>query len=110
MSAVKEETRNIGNQAESYDLKLNASSLKLKRKQSTKKFVVSGLAKGDSRKDHGQAAIKKIVKISGSKNGTCTIKAGNKTGKAKITITLASRTEKDNKCYGSEKSCYLHIH
>lgn len=74
-------------------LKVNASFLKLKRKQSTKKFVVSRLAKGDFVKTW-TSSNKKIVKISGSKNGTCTIKAGNKTGKAKITITLASGLKK----------------
>ena len=88
----KEETRNVGNQLKA-TIKTNASSLKLKRKQSTKKFVVSRLAKGDFVKTW-TSSNKKIVKISGSKNGTCTIKAGNKTGKAKITITLASGLKK----------------
>lgn len=88
----KEETRNVGNQLKA-TIKTNASSLKLKRKQSTKKFVVSRLAKGDFVKAW-TSSNKKIVKISGSKNGTCTIKAGNKTGKAKITITLASGLKK----------------
>lgn len=88
----KEETRNVGNQLKA-TIKTNASSLKLKRKQSTKKYVVSRLAKGDFVKTW-TSSNKKIVKISGSKNGTCTIKAGNKTGKAKITITLASGLKK----------------
>ena len=88
----KEETKNVGNQLKA-TIKTNASSLKLKRKQSTKKFVVSRLAKGDFVKTW-TSSNKKIVKISGSKNGTCTIKAGNKTGKAKITITLASGLKK----------------
>jgi len=51
--------------------------------------VVSGFAKGDSVKSW-VSNNKKIVSVSGNANGTCTIKAGNKTGKAKITITLAS--------------------
>lgn len=84
----KEETRNIGNQLKA-TIKTNASSLKLKRKQSTKKFAVSGLAAGDSVKSW-TSSNKKIVNVSGKTNGTCTIKAGSKTGKAKITITLAS--------------------
>ena len=88
----KKETRVIGSKLKPV-LKVNASFLKLKRKQSTKKFVVSRLAKGDFVKTW-TSSNKKIVKISGSKNGTCTIKAGNKTGKAKITITLASRLKK----------------
>lgn len=74
-------------------IKVNASSLKLKKKQSTKKFVVSGLAKGDSVKSW-VSSNKKIVTVSGKSNGTCTIKAANKTGKAKITVTLASGLKK----------------
>lgn len=88
----KEETRNVGNQLKA-TIKTNASSLKLKRKQATKKFVVSGLAAGDSVKSW-TSSNQKIVEVFGSRNGACTIKAGNKTGKAKITITLASGLKK----------------
>lgn len=88
----KEETRNVGNQLKA-TIKTNASSLKLKRKQATKKFVVSGLATGDSVKSW-TSSNQKIVKVFGSGNGACTIKAGNKTGKAKITITLVSGLKK----------------
>lgn len=88
----KEETRNVGNQLKA-TIKTNASFLKLKRKQSTKKFVVSGFAAGDSVKSW-TSSNKKIVNVSGNKNGACTIKAGNKTGKAKIAITLASGLKK----------------
>ena len=88
----KEETRNVGNQLKA-TIKTNASSLKLKRKQATKKFVVSGLATGDSVKSW-TSSNQKIVKVFGSRNGACTIKAGNKTGKAKITITLESGLKK----------------
>ena len=88
----KEETRNVGNQLKA-TIKTNASSLKLKRKQAPKKFVVSGLATGDSVKSW-TSSNQKIVKVFGSRNGACTIKAGNKTGKAKITITLASGLKK----------------
>lgn len=88
----KEETRNVGNQLKA-TIKTNASSLKLKRKQATKKFVVSGLAAGDSVKSW-TSSNQKIVKVFGSRNGACTIKAGNKTGKAKITITLESGLKK----------------
>lgn len=84
----KEETRVVGSTLNP-TISTNTSSLKLKRKQSTKKFVVSGFAKGDSVKSW-VSNNKKIVSVSGNANGTCTIKAGNKTGKAKITITLAS--------------------
>ena len=88
----KEETRNVGNQLKA-TIKTNASSLKLKRKQATKKFVVSGLVAGDSVKSW-TSSNQKIVKVFGSRNGACTIKAGNKTGKAKITITLVSGLKK----------------
>lgn len=88
----KKETRNTGEKLKT-TITTNASSLKLKRRQSTKKFVVSGLAKGDSVKSWA-SSNKKIVNVSGKTNGTCTIKAGNKTGKAKITITLASGLKK----------------
>ena len=88
----KEESRNVGNKLKA-TIKINASSLRLKCKQSTKKFVVNGLAKGDFVKCW-TSSNKKIVNISGSKNGTCMIKAGSKTGKAKITITLASGLKK----------------
>ena len=84
----KEETRVVGSTLNP-TISTNASSLKLKRKQVTKKFVVSGFAKGDSVKSW-VSNNKKIVSVSGNANGTCTIKAGNKTGKAKITITLVS--------------------
>lgn len=88
----KEETRNVGNQLKA-TIKTNASSLKLKRKQATKKFVVSGLAAGDFVKSW-TSSNQKIVKVFGSRNGACTIKAGNKTGKTKITITLVSGLKK----------------
>lgn len=88
----KKEIRNTGEKLKA-TITTNASSLKLKRRQSTKKFVVSGLAKGDSVKSW-TSSNKKIVSVSGKTNGTCTIKAGNKTGKAKITITLASGLKK----------------
>ena len=88
----KKETRNTGEKLKA-TITTNASSLKLKRRQSTKKFVVSGLAKGDSVKSWA-SSNKKIVSVSGKTNGTCTIKAGNKTGKAKITITLVSGLKK----------------
>ncbi|CUO96383.1 Uncharacterized protein involved in cytokinesis%2C contains TGc (transglutaminase/protease-like) domain [Anaerostipes hadrus] len=84
----KEETRVVGSTLNP-TISTNASSLKLKRKQVTKKFVVSGFAKGDSVKSW-VSNNKKIVSVSGNANGICTIKAGSKTGKAKITITLAS--------------------
>ena len=71
----------------------NATSLKLKKKQTTKKFTVTGLAKSDYITSW-TSSNKKIVTVTGNQNGTCKIKAGNKTGKAKITITLASGLKK----------------
>lgn len=88
----KKETRNTGEKLKA-TITTNASSLKLKRRQSTKKFVVSGLVAGDSVKSW-TSSNQKIVKVFGSRNGACTIKAGNKTGKAKITITLVSGLKK----------------
>ena len=72
---------------------MNATSLKLKKKQTTKKFTVTGLAKSDYITSW-TSSNKKIVTVTGNQNGTCKIKAGNKTGKAKITITLASGLKK----------------
>ena len=88
----KEETRTISGRIKA-TMSVNATSLKLKRRQSTNRFVVTGLAKGDYISSW-TSSNKKIVTVSGRSNGTCTIKAGNKTGKAKITITLASGLKK----------------
>ncbi len=64
---------------------LNATSLPLKVKQSTTKLKVSGLAAGDSVVSW-QSSNQKIVKV----NASGKITAQKKTGKAVITITLAS--------------------
>ena len=88
----KEETRTISGKIKA-TMSVNATSLKLKRRQSTNRFVVTGLAKGDYISSW-TSSNKKIVTVSGRSNGTCTIKAGNKIGKAKITITLASGLKK----------------
>lgn len=88
----KEETRTISGKIKA-TMSVNATSLKLKRRQSTNRFVVTGLAKRDYISSW-TSSNKKIVTVFGRSNGTCTIKAGNKTGKAKITITLASGLKK----------------
>lgn len=88
----KSETRTYGSKLRA-TIKMNATSLKLKRKQSTTKFKVIGLAKGDYVRSW-TTSNKKIATVTGSKNGTCKIKAGSKTGTAKITITLASGLRK----------------
>ncbi len=65
--------------------KLNMTTVRLKRKQSTTKFKVSGLAKGDSVKSY-KSSNKKIFTV--DKKGK--IKAKNKSGTAKLTVTLKS--------------------
>lgn len=88
----KEETRINGSKLKP-TIRTNAASLKLKKKQSTSKFTVTGLAKGDYIRSW-TSSNKKLITITGNKTGTCKIKAANKTGKAKITITLASGLKK----------------
>lgn len=88
----KEETRTNGNKL-TPTIRTNAASLKLKKKQSTSRFTVTGLAKGDYIKSW-TSSNKKLITITGNKTGTSKIKAANKTGKAKITITLASGLKK----------------
>ena len=65
-------------------IKLNAKSIKLQKKQTTKKIKVT-MANGDSVKSW-TSSNKKIVTV--NKKGV--IKAGKKTGTAKITVTLKS--------------------
>lgn len=68
---------------------LNVKSLKLKKKQKTTAFKITGMAKGDYVKSWNSSDTN-IVKVSGKKDGTCTITAQKKTGTATITITFAS--------------------
>lgn len=77
----KKQTRNYGSKLKA-TIKLNVSSLTLRRKQTTTKVKVS-MAYGDSIKSWA-SSNKKIVTV--DKNGK--IKAGTKTGTAKITVTL----------------------
>ncbi|MDY3248999.1 MAG: Ig-like domain-containing protein, partial [Candidatus Choladocola sp.] len=67
-------------------IKLNVSSIPLKVKQSTNKVIVSGLANGDSIKSWSSSNTS-IVKVN-KKTGKIT--AQKKTGKALVTVTLAS--------------------
>lgn len=87
-----QETKTIGKKLKP-TLKTNATSLKLKRKQTTTRFMITGLAKEDYIRSLS-SNNKKLVTIKGNKKGTCKIKAGSKTGKAKITILLASGLKK----------------
>ena len=79
----KKQTRNYGSKLKA-TIKLNVSSLTLRRKQATTKVKVS-MAYGDSIKSWA-SSNKKIVTV--DKKGK--IKAGTKTGTAKITVTLKS--------------------
>ena len=88
----KEEEREVGSKLEK-TMTVSVSSFPLKTRQKTKVLKVTGLAKGDSiiswKSDNT-----KIVKILGKTNGTSTVTAGKKTGKARITITLKSGLKK----------------
>ena len=79
----KKQTRNYGSKLKA-TIKLNVFSITLQRKQATTKVKVS-MAYGDSIKSWA-SSNKKIVTV--DKNGK--IKAGTKTGTAKITVTLKS--------------------
>ena len=91
-SCSKKETRIVGDKLKPV-LKVNAPKLQLKRGQKTQKFTLTDIAKGDSVKSW-VSINKKIVTVSGKPNGTCIIKAGKKTGSAKITITMRSNLKK----------------
>ena len=88
----KKETRIVGDKLKPV-LKVNAPKLQLKRRQKTQTFTLTDIAKGDSVKSW-VSSNKKIVTVSGKPNGTCIIKAGKKTGSAKITITMRSNLKK----------------
>lgn len=79
----KKQTRNYGSKLKA-TIKLNVSSLTMQRKQTTTKVKVS-MAYGDSIRSWA-SNNKKIVTV--DKNGK--IKAGTRTGTAKITVTLKS--------------------
>ena len=69
---------------------MNAETLPLKIKQSTKVLKVTGLAKGDYVKAW-TSSDKSVFTVTGKEDGTCVIKAGKKAKKsAVLTITLAS--------------------
>lgn len=74
-------------------IKVNATTIPLKLRQTLTAFKVTGLAKGDYVKSW-KSSNTRLVKVSGKRNGTCKLVAQKKTGKAKITITLASGLKK----------------
>ena len=71
---------------------VNATTVKLKVKQSTSGLKVTGLAKGDSVKSW-KSTNTKIFTVKGKENGTCKLTA-KKAGTAKLQITLASGLKK----------------
>lgn len=73
---------------------LTANSLTLKVKQSTTKFKVTGMAKGDYLKSVVSSNTK-VLRVSGvNKNGSVKLTALNKTGTVNLTFTLASGAKK----------------
>lgn len=84
----KKETRTVG-KALKATIKVNMTTIPLKVKQTTEKLKVSGLAKGDAVASY-KSSNKNIFTV--DKNGK--IKAGNKKGSAKLTITLKSGLKK----------------
>lgn len=89
----KTETRNYGNKLKP-SIKVNISSILLKTSQKTTFLRVSGLAKGDSIVSW-KSSNANIAKVYGRSNGTCTIQAGTRSGKAIITIALRSGLKKN---------------
>lgn len=85
--------REYGNALKPY-IKLTANSLKMQVKQSTKRFKVTGMARGDwlASVKSGNTKTLKVSKV--NRVGTFKLKAQKKTGTVKLTITLASGLEK----------------
>lgn len=83
----KVEIRTVGKKLDAV-ITTNASSIQLKTKQATKKLKAA-VATGDS-VISWTSGDKKIASVSGKADGSCTIKAGKKTGTVKITIKTAA--------------------
>ena len=87
-SCGAKETRDYGS-AMQPTIKVNATTVPLKVKQKTSAFKVTGLANGDSVQSY-KSSNTKLFTV--TKSGV--LKAGKKTGKATLTITLASGLQK----------------
>lgn len=88
-SCKKEEVRESGKKL-SPTITVPASSLKMKVKQKTTAFKITGMANGDYVKSV-TSSNKKVLKVSKVKSsGKLTLTAQKKTGKATLTIKLAS--------------------
>lgn len=85
----EKETRTVGSPLKA-TIKVNMSTIPLKVKQTTTKFKVTGLAKGDAVASYA-SSNKKIFTV--DKNGK--LKAGKKKGSAKLIITLKSGLKKE---------------
>lgn len=68
---------------------VTAKTIRLQKGQRTSLFRITGLGVGDYVRKW-ESSDKKIVKVSGTRSGTCVIHAKKKTGNAKIKVTLAS--------------------
>lgn len=73
-------------------IKVTATSFVMQRNQKTSGFSVT-MGKGDYVKSW-KSSNTKILTVSGSNSGKCSLKAKKKIGKVKLTITLASGLEK----------------
>lgn len=89
----KKETRKTGKKL-TPTMKVNVTALPLKTGQRTNVLKVTGLAKGDSVATW-KSSNTNVIKVAGRTNGTCTIAAGKRTGRATITITLKSGLKKN---------------
>ncbi len=89
----KKETRSYGSKLKP-TMKLTASSLTLKVKQSTTALKVSGMANGDYLKSVTSSSTKRVKVSSVSKKGTFKLTAQNTSGTATITVKLASGLSK----------------
>lgn len=87
-SCGAKETRDYGSALQP-TIKVNATTVPLKVKQKTSAFKVTGLANGDSVQSY-KSSNTKLFTV--TKSGV--LKAGKKTGKATLTITLASGLQK----------------